>query len=68
MTAVKDLNESLANPQRPWPDVHPEPSAVPNPTRNPEMRDSEREFDQALLGFTDMPINTSPSKNPNRQV
>ena len=35
MTAVQDLPENQGRPQIPWPDVHPEPSAVPNPTRNP---------------------------------
>lgn len=35
ITAVNDLKENLGKPQRPWPLVHPFPSSVPTPTRNP---------------------------------
>lgn len=29
--------DSLEMPQTPWPDVHPLPSKVPKPTKNPAM-------------------------------
>lgn len=36
-TALIDLNESLGTPHNPCPLVHPDPSCVPTPTRNPAI-------------------------------
>jgi len=38
-TATIDLTENLGNPHTPWPLVHPFPSLVPKPTRNPAIAD-----------------------------
>ena len=35
IVATKLLFESLDKPHTPWPDVHPLPSRVPNPTSKP---------------------------------
>ena len=34
-TATAERTDSLARPQMPWPEVHPDPIAVPRPTTNP---------------------------------
>ena len=36
-TATKERILNLGIPQTPWPEVHPLPNLVPNPTKSPAM-------------------------------
>jgi hypothetical protein len=44
-TATNERILNRANPQSPWPLVHPFPNLVPNPTRRPANANPKKEVD-----------------------